>query len=245
MEHFIERIGSGISGLDSVIEGGYERESAILVTGSGGTGKTIFALQFLTAGMRLNETAIYISFEENKKKFFRHMFRLGWDLYDLEQKGLFVFIKYEPEKIAEIVRKGGGREIGDAIKQVNARRVVIDSLSAYVALFESEGEQRRMLVDLFTMIESWGCTTVVTAEEDQNPFEYHSSVMGFMADAIIILQNIIRPDRTLMRAMQVAKMRGTNHLVGLFPFIIGEKGIEAYPDQTIFILKGGKHMKKK
>ncbi|MFH1917172.1 MAG: ATPase domain-containing protein [Nanoarchaeota archaeon] len=244
MDYTIERIASGIPGLDSVTQGGFEKNSAILVSGSGGTGKTIFALQFLMAGIRQNETGVYISFEETKEKFFRHMYSLGWDLGELERKGLIVFIKYNPEKIADIVREGG-RDIGEAIRKLNGKRVVIDSLSAYTALFEREAEQRRMLVDLFSMISSWDCTTVVTAEEDQSPFVYRSSVMGFMADAIILLYNIIKDNKTMIRAMQVAKMRGTNHLVGVFPFVIEQKGIDAYPDQVIFLMKGGKYIGKK
>ena len=244
MDYTIERISSGIPGLDKVIEGGFEKTSAILVSGSGGTGKTIFALQFLIEGMRQNETGIYISFEETKEKFFRHMYSLGWDLSEYEKKGLLVFIKYDPEKIAAIVREGG-EAIGESIKTANGKRVVIDSLSAYIALFDREAEQRRMLVDLFSMISGWNCTTVVTAEEDQDPFVYRSSIMGFMADSIVILYNIIKQDQTMIRAMQIAKMRGTNHLVGVFPFVIEKKGIEAYPDKVIFLMSGGKHLGKR
>ncbi|MBU1976111.1 MAG: AAA family ATPase [Nanoarchaeota archaeon] len=239
----IERIPSGIPRLDAVIEGGFEKNSAILLSGSGGTGKTIFALQFLMEGIKSNETGVYISFEESKEKFYRHMLSFGWDLEDFERKGLFVFIKYEPDKIAQIVRNRG-KDIGESIKSLNAKRIVIDSLSAYTALFEKEADQRTMLVNLFGMIESWGCTTIVTAEEDQDPLKYRSSVMGFMADAIILLYVIIKDDKTMTRALQVSKMRGTKHLFGIFPFFIDQKGIDAYPDQVLFILKGGKHMKK-
>ena len=230
----IERIPTGIPGLDSVISGGYEKNSAILVSGCGGTGKTIFALQFLMEGIRNNESGIYISFEESKGKFFRHMQSFGWDLYDLEKKGLFVFIKYEPEKIADMV-KSGGKDVGDSIKDLGAKRIVIDSLSAYVALFDRESEQRKMLVHLFSMIEEWDATTVVTAEEDQTPEKYRSSVMGFMADAIIYLYCILKDNKTMTRAMQVSKMRGTKHIFGIFPMVLEDKGIIAYPDQVLFL----------
>ena len=125
----IERIPSGIPGLDNVIEEGFEKDSAILLSGSGGTGKTIFALQFLMQGINAGQTGIYISFEENKNKFYRHMLPFGWNLEELEKKGLFVFIKYDPEKIAAIV-KNGGKDIAKSITDLNAKRIVIDSLSA-------------------------------------------------------------------------------------------------------------------
>jgi len=236
----IERIPSGIKGLDKVIEGGFEKNSVILVSGGGGSGKTIFGISFLLEGIeKFDETAVYLSFEENKDKFYRHMSRFGWDLADLEKKGKFVFIKYTPEKIAKIV-KGGGTEIGKELRELNAKRIVIDSLSAYTVLFEKEAEQRKMLVDLFEMIEGWDCTAIVIAEENPSVEKYHSSVMGFMADSIIYLYNIIKDNRSLIRGMQIAKMRGTRHAFNIFPFSIGDHGIEAYPDDSLYGISGKK-----
>lgn len=228
-----DRIPSGIPGLDEVIEGGFEKNSAVLISGGGGSGKTIFGIQFLLEGIeKFDETGVYISFEENKHKFYKHMMRFGWDLEKLENQGRFVFIRYSPEKMAEMVEMGG-KTIGQELKEINGKRIVIDSLSAYTVLFDKESDQRRMLVELFTMIENWDATTVVIAEENPDIEKYHSSVMGFMADSIIYLYNIIK-DNTMLRAMQVAKMRGTKHIFKIFPLLIGEKGVNVYPDQDIF-----------
>ena len=230
----IERIPSGIPGHDGVIEGGFEKNSAVLVSGNGGSGKTIFALQFILEGIeKFDETGVYISFEESKAKFYRHMLRFGWDLDDLEKKGRFVFIKYEPQKIAKIVREGG-RSIGAQLNKIKGKRVVIDSLSAYSALFDKESDQRKMLVDLFSMIENWDATTVVIAEENPTIDEYHSSVMGFMADSVIYLYNIIKENEMMIRAMQVVKMRGTKHTFKIFPLLIADQGIEVFPNRKIF-----------
>lgn len=229
----IDRVSSGISDLDDVMEGGFEKNSAVLVSGGGGSGKTIFGMQFLMEGItKFDETGVYISFEENKAKFYKHMLRFGWDLTQLESEGRFVFIEYDPEEMAEIVESGGGA-IGTELMQVQGKRIVIDSLSAYTVLFDREADQRKKLVDLFTMIESWDATTVVIAEENPSIDKFQSSVMGFMADAIIYLYNIIR-ENVMLRAMQIAKMRGTKHTQRIFPIMIGESGIKAYPTQDIF-----------
>jgi len=237
----IERIKSGILNLDLCIQGGFEKNSAILISGGGGSGKSIFGVQFLLEGINKNdESNIYISFEENKEKFFRHMDQFGWNLEKLNKEGKFIFLRYEPEKIVKLV-ESGGEEIKKYIEELNSKRIVIDSLSAYTVLFDKESEQRKMLVRLFEMISSWGCTTVVIAEEDHYLNENRSSIMGFMADAILIFYtlNTLEDPSTLIRAMRIAKMRATRHTFGIFPYIISEKGITTHPDQTIKSVSGG------
>ena len=233
MAHPQEKIPTGIKGLDKLAEGGFEKNSAILLMGGGGCGKSIFATQFLLEGiMNHKETGIYISFEENKKKFYQHMDRFGWDLPKLEDQGRFIFLRYSPERIAKIVKERS-KEIENAIKEVEAKRIVIDSLSAYNALFETEAEKRKMLVALFEMIEEWECTAVVVAEEDQDPGKHHSNVMGFMADAIILLYNEREPKGLRYRAIEVFKMRGTRHESKICSMKITEVGITEFPDTVV------------
>jgi len=229
----ISRIPSGIPGLDEMVEGGFEKNSSVLVIGGGGSGKTIFGTQFLLEGIeKFNETGIYISFEERKDKFYKHIMLFGWNLEELENQGRFVFIKYSPQKMVEIVKEGGVK-IEKIIKEINAKRIVIDSLSAYVALFKEESEQREMLVALFDMLANYDCTSVVIAEEDLDPDKRHSTIMGFMADAILHLYNIRKGD-TMVRALEVAKMRGTKHNYRIVPISIDEHGINVYPKDKIF-----------
>ncbi|MBS3130837.1 AAA family ATPase [Candidatus Woesearchaeota archaeon] len=226
------RISTGIKGLDKLTEGGFEKNSAVLVMGGGGCGKSIFATQFLVEGITDGETGIYISFEERKNRFYDHMSKFGWDLNKLESQGRFIFLKYSPERIAKIVKERS-KEIEKAIQEVEAKRIVIDSLSAYTALFDTEAEKRRMLVALFDMIEEWGCTAVVVAEEDQDPDKHHSTVMGFMADAIILLYNQREPKGLRFRAIEVYKMRGTRHESKICSMRITEKGMVVFPDTIV------------
>jgi len=228
-----EKIPTGVKGLDKLTEGGFEKNSAILVCGGGGSGKSIFATQFLMEGiLHHNETGIYISFEEIKERFYKHVFVFGWDLKKSEEQGRFIFLKYSPERIAKIVKERS-KEIENSIKEVEAKRIVIDSLSAYTSLFENESEKRKMLVALFDMIKEWDCTTIVVAEEDQHPDQYHSNVEGFMADAIVLLYNEREPKGLRFRAIEVFKMRGTKHESKICSMKITEHGIEVYPDTIV------------
>ncbi|MFH1641340.1 MAG: ATPase domain-containing protein [Nanoarchaeota archaeon] len=235
-----ERVSTGIPGLDESTNGGFEKDSAIMVSGGGGSGKTIFGVQFLMEGItQNNETGVYISFEENKEKFIKHMTQFGWDLEKLVKQGRFVFIQYEPERIASLVEAGGER-LKKSIQDINAKRIVIDSLSAFLVLFEKESEQRRMLVKLFDMIASWGCTVVVVGEEDHYLGQPRSSILGFMADAIILLYTcpVSSDPGSMIRAMQISKMRGSKHNFHLFPYKITDKGFIAYPRESIRGIKG-------
>jgi len=227
------KVSTGVKGIDQLTEGGFERNSAVLIMGGGGCGKSIFATQFLIDGITTKEeTGIYISFEERKDKFYKHMSRFGWDLATHESQGRFIFLKYSPERIAKIVKERS-KEIENAIKAVEAKRIVIDSLSAYTALFEGESDKRKMLVALFEMIEEWNCTAVVVAEEDQDPNKHHSNIMGFMADAIILFYNEREEKGLRFRAIEVFKMRGTKHESKICSMKIGNDGMVVYPDTIV------------
>jgi len=103
------RMSIGIKKLDPLIGGGIKRNSIILVAGGTGTGKSIFAMQFLVDGIKnYNEPGIYITFEERKNKVYEAMLEFGWDLEKYEKEGKFVFLEYTPEQVKKILTEGGG-----------------------------------------------------------------------------------------------------------------------------------------
>ena len=102
----IVRVPTGIPGLDKLIQGGLVKNSANLVAGGTGTGKTIFAIQFLVEGVKRKEPGIYITFEEKKKKVYLDMLEFGWDLEKYEKEGLFNFLEYTPEQVKNILTEG-------------------------------------------------------------------------------------------------------------------------------------------
>jgi len=73
-----DRAGTGISNFDKMVSGGFERESINLIAGGSGSGKSIFALQFLMEGVKKGEKVLYITFEEKKEEFYENMKKIGW-----------------------------------------------------------------------------------------------------------------------------------------------------------------------
>jgi circadian clock protein KaiC len=219
-----ERVKTGIPGLDQLIEGGFEKNNSIVIKGTSGVGKTIFALQYLYAGAtQYNEPGMYLSFAESKESIYEQARLFGWDFPKLEKEKKIVFARYEPHEIKDIVTSGGG-SIRDVIESGGIKRLVIDSLSVYLLLFENEYEANRSVLELFEMLHGLNCTTLVTSEEPLTPSSAPSGRMGFLTDGIIHLYNI-RKGQKRIRALEVVKMRDTTHTTELCSFDMTRKGI--------------------
>jgi len=228
----LERVPSGVPGLDSEIEGGFVKHSINLVTGSPGAGKTIFATQFLMSGIRANEPGLYISFEEKKENFYKYMLQFGWDLEKYEKEGKFMFIRYSPEQVHKLLTEGGGM-VDSVVRKLGAKRLCIDSISAFTLLFKDELSAREALLGLFDLLEAWGATTILTAEQEAEPEKHQPSVVEFEVDSVISLYNFRRKN-IRQRVAEIIKMRGTQFAQKVFPIKIGDDGLMFYPEEAAF-----------
>lgn len=227
------RVPTGIPGFDGLIEGGLERNGVILIGGDSGAGKTIFCLQYLYNGItKYNEPGVFLSFAEPREAIIAHGRRFGWDFEKLEKEKKFVFIRYEPHEVANIVKEGGGL-IRDTIDDIGARRIVVDSVTAYSMFFKTSYEASESLLSLFELVRGWHCTTLLISEELVSLEKARTDRTEFLADGIIYLYHFRRGDvRT--RAVEVLKMRDTNITEKLCPFRIVEDGLVVFPDTGIF-----------
>jgi circadian clock protein KaiC len=219
-----KRIPTGVSGLDSLIEGGFENRSTNLLIGSSGTGKSIFAIQFLKAGMDQGEKCLYVTFEERKEEVYANMSEFGWDLEAYEKKGLFLFLEYAPEKIRVMLEEGGGA-IESLVVKNKITRIVIDSITSFELLFDKQLEKREAALSLFKMISAWGCTTVLTYEGDPLKESVDHKALEFQSDSIILLY-YLRSRSKRERYVEILKMRGTKHAENVYKFNIEKDGIE-------------------
>jgi circadian clock protein KaiC len=230
----IERVPTGIEGLDNIIEGGIRRFTNVLIEGGAGCGKSIFCMQFLVKGIELyNETGVYISFEEEKHEMFTAMLRFGWDLQKLEDQGKFAYLRYNPEQVEKVLSGSGGL-IRDVIEKINAKRIVIDSISAFTMLYNDPLAKREATLNLFKTIKKWGCTTFVVGQPefseydaDKHPF----NVLEYECDGVVRLYNM-RDHNLRTRTVEVFKMRATKHASKTFTMEITDNGIVIYPDSA-------------
>lgn len=217
-----KRITTGIRSFDKLCGKGLIENSINLVVGGPGSGKTIFAMQFLLEGCKQGETAIYVTFEEDKEKFYNHMASLGWDLKTYEDQGRFVFLKYMPEQVKKMIMEGGGA-IESLITSTSAKRLVIDSITSFSLLYRNEFSKKEAALKLFNMISKWECTTLLTEQETINHAPINST-LSFEADSVILLYHD-KIGLTRMRSIEVLKMRGTKHPKHTYHFNISQKGI--------------------
>ncbi|HWL73414.1 MAG TPA: ATPase domain-containing protein, partial [Burkholderiaceae bacterium] len=161
-----ERVTSGILGLDPLIEGGFPRGRSILVTGEPGTGKTIFALQFLAAGLARGEKCIFVTADEGPMDVLEQAASLGWDLErHVEQKELAIlnagtYLSSLP---------GAGRETIDIhkamsdlaafVNQLGAKRLVLDPAGPFVLLRDNATRIQDQIRLLITLLRSSMATT--------------------------------------------------------------------------------------
>lgn len=219
------RESTGIPNFDKLTEGGFEKNSTNMVVGGAGSGKSIFATQFLIAGMKKGEKCLYVTFEEKKERFYENMLDFGWDLAKYEEKGLFIFLEYTPAKVKTMLEEGGG-QIENIVVSNKIARIAIDSITSFALLFEDELEKREAALALFNMIREWSCTSLLTLEEEPADDKKTSSrAMEFESDSIILLY-FIREKEKRNRYLEILKMRGTKHAKGVYPFLIAKKGIQ-------------------
>ena len=218
-----ERVPMGIKGFDKLIQGGFEKNSANLIVGGSGLGKTIFATQFLIDGLRGGENCLYVTFEEKKEQFYSNMKQFGWDLEVYDKKGQFVFLEYTPIKVKTMLEEGGGT-IESVILKKKISRMVIDSITSFELLFEDELAKREAALALFGLIRDWEATALLTLEESAEGGELESKTLEFEADSIIVLF-FVRKKGDRQRRFEVVKMRGTDHTEKVYGFDIGKKGI--------------------
>ena len=228
----LERVQSGITGFDELCEGGFLKNSINLLGGDAGSGKSLFAMQFLVNGIiNYGENGVYISFEEAKDVVFEGMKQYGWDLQKLENEKKFVFLQYTPEQVEQVLEAGGGI-IADVVLSIGAKRVVFDSLTAFTFLFDTEFKQRSSLLALFSLIRKWGCTALLIAEEEPDIKSHKANIMEFESDCDILIYNILVENRR-EHVIEIYKMRGTNHSRNIYPLKIDKNGI--FINNLVFI----------
>lgn len=244
-----DRIKSGIQGLDELIEGGFPKDFCYALVGGPGAGKTIFGAQFLYNGAtQYNENGLYITLEEPPYSIANNMMRFGWNFYELEKRGKLAMINATPIKepgqreytiegefgVEEFNVDGFLGVIAEAKRKIDAKRCVIDSLTALALKYRDEFEARQQILKLIKGLTEMKLTTILLNEKAEESMDHQKfSAAEFLAQGIIYLHTYHIRDFTV-RALEVRKMRGTNTVNKLCLYTFTESGIVVYPQETIF-----------
>ena len=237
MNGSIKKIKTGISGLDLITHGGLPQGRTTLVSGTSGSAKTIFSVQYLINGItQFDENGVFVTFEETPKDIGRNIYSFNWHLNEFIEKGKLAFVDVSPSPSNSILESDDEYDfsalfvrIEHAIKKVNAKRISIDSISAIFGRYRSIVKVRRELFRIAAGLKKIGVTAVITAERTEEYGEVaRHGVEEFVADNVIIMRNTLEEEKR-RRTVEVLKFRGAYHQKGEFPFTISDKGIEVLP----------------
>lgn len=218
------RVPTGIEGLDPLIEGGFPRNSLILLAGNPGTGKTVFGIQFLCKGAEdYGENGVYVSFAEGEEVLVHNVCKhLGWDLSKfaeaLEKVKILDLTTVREEGISTVLNL-----ILDEVRSLKAKRLVIDSFTAMVQAFKEKIDARIILhTVLGKIVRQLGCTTILIVEVPTGRGEVGISVEEFVADGVLMLRKGFSPkmDGRLVREIEISKMWGTELRQPLYFFTL-------------------------
>ena len=226
----VEKLRTGISSLDIIAKGGLPKMRTTLISGTAGSGKTVFAVHFLAAGIELGEPGVFVTFEESAADVRANMLSFGWDLSAWEEAGKLAFVDASPDPQIETVESGGFdlgalvARIQNAVNKIKAKRVSVDSLGAVFSQFTDQAMVRGELFRIASALKKMGVTAVLTAErtDDHGPVA-RFGVEEFIADNVMILRNALE-DETRRRTIEILKFRGCDHQKGEYPFTIVPQG---------------------
>lgn len=237
----VEKLRTRISGFDLIANGGLPKGRTTLVSGTAGSGKTVMAVQFLAAGILENdESGVFVTFEESPDDIRENLRSLKWDIASWEQQNKWVFVDASPDIGEELVVVGQYDlaallvRIENAVRQVGAKRVSMDSLGAIFSRFHEKRLVRHELFRIVSALKKMGVTAVLTAERIAEYGEIaRYGVEEFVTDNVIILRNVLEEEKR-RRTIEILKFRGTSHQKGEFSFtIMPDKGMVIVPLSAI------------
>lgn len=204
-----QRLQTGISGLDAMIESGWLRGTSTLVAGPSGAGKTIFGLHFLRHGAIDGEPGLLVGFQESPTQLRRAMESLGWDVDELLQPGKIDLLYSSP---VELQMDTIVQEMLRRIETQRVQRVVVDALGE---LAKAAGDPRRFSDYTYALnqeLAARGITSMLIVETAPNA-PSNTVITGRdvseMSDNTLLLGMELGPE--LQRTVRIVKTRGSAH----------------------------------
>ncbi len=220
----VERVETGIPGLDKLVEGGFVKNSTNLIAGGAGTCKTTFCMQYLWNGLQKGENGVYVTLEQQPQDILADMSQFGWDFKKFIDAGKFKLDSMIASDITQLTTT-----ILTSIKRVNAKRFALDSLSLAAMGWKERPEEffklRAKIFDLLNILKGAGVTSLLISEVPRSEKDTISrfGFEEFVVDSIVMLQYFTVSGS--MRSLQILKMRRTNHGKKIYPFEINDKGL--------------------
>ncbi|HEX6047504.1 MAG TPA: ATPase domain-containing protein [Pyrinomonadaceae bacterium] len=204
----VERVNTGITGLDEMIEKGFWRGSTTLVAGPSGSGKTLMALHFIREGVRNGERSLFVGFQENPAQMARIMHSLGWNAAELLEDSNFELMYRSP---VEMQLDSVAAEIFERVRAGKVSRLVIDALGD----LERCSIDIQRFADFIYALTQWFAVenvTCIMTSELAELFEFRrisDQQISNISDNLVLLG--FTPGEEMERTIRIIKTRGSNH----------------------------------
>ncbi len=252
----MEKVRTGIEGLDRMLKGGLIPRRPYVVSGPPGSGKTTLCMQFLMQGLKEGEGVLFVALEEPPNEIRYNMESYGWKVGEVEILDANSDIRrFEPKPILEIsseiaavpmknvpfkIRKtpeGESREVTvhslqQALKNLFKRkeygRIIIDSLTALRQFCMRDFEENVSTQSFIRFLTESEKTALMTVETPNN---MGSKLETFLARGEIRLYKF-RHENGIKRFISVEKYKGSSHLEYIVPMEIKGDGILVHADEA-------------
>ncbi|MCQ6963858.1 RAD55 family ATPase [Methanolobus chelungpuianus] len=239
------RIPTGIEGFDDLVQGGLLSERVYVLSGPPGSGKTTFGVQFLAHGASRGEVGLYTTLLECPQNIINDMSNYAMNITSLIKMQKLLFADLGPrmeygymDEMSEFVTTDYNvgrtsieseapspsmvfKEIAAYVSEYDVKRLVIDSVSAIRFTTNDFSLQEKEMSRFIRNLKKLGCTTVLLSEMT-DPTAY--STEQFAAHGVVFMHNFLY-DKTMTRAIQVIKMRGTRHDCNMRAVSFTERGL--------------------
>jgi circadian clock protein KaiC len=228
-----ERLSTGVAGLDDILGGGFPSQHLYLIEGDPGTGKTTIALHFLLEGVKKGEKGLYVTLSESKGELLGVAASHGWDLdnitiFEMTPQGEEVqpeaqYTVFHPAEV-ELADTIGA--ILKVVDEVQATRVVFDSLSELRMLARDPLRYRRQILSLKRFFAGRNCTVVLL---DDRTAEGNDLQLQSIAHGVVMLHNEEREYGNKRRRLEIRKLRGSDFREGFHDYVIETGGVKVFP----------------
>jgi circadian clock protein KaiC len=227
----MERVKTGIKGLDDMLAGGLPRYRSFIVCGGPGTGKTLFCLEYLYRGALDGENGLFLTLEENAS----HLVEDALEVFP-KLKRLDELIKGKAINIVQVKTISAIDLINIVKREIaarNVKRLVIDSSTILKLGYKSNADFRRALYNLLDYLRGLNCTTFLTIELPTLERQGISfDVEDFVVDGVIALYDLSVKNRRVS-ALEVLKARSVRFEKKVVPFSIEPDGIKVFHTENI------------
>ena len=229
----LEKCPTGIAGFDDISSGGLPRGRPTLIAGHAGSGKTLFALEFVLHGItQYQEPGVFVSFEETAGELAANVASLGCDLasHQTNNQLRILHIELDPQELiasGDYDLDGLFIRLGAAIDATGARRIALDAVENLFSVFTDLRILRAEFRRLMNWLKDKGITAVVTTERGTDSISRHG-LEEYIADCVIALDNRIE-GQLATRRLRIVKYRGSTHGCDEYPFVLDRYGFTVMP----------------